>query len=248
MAILVLEHSSRSGIQRFGRILRDYSHRLRIVKLHEGDPLPPDLDDVDGIVSCGGPQSAADDSLEWLEGEMDLIRQAHERDLAIVGLCLGSQITARALGGTVERMPDWPEIGWHPVKLTAVGREDPVHAGLPWEMTAAHWHGDQVAELPPDARLLASSDRCKVQAWSAGLRTYCFQYHPEIDRDSFNDFVADSPDALQRAGLTPEALREDTGQHYAEYERLTNRLFESLALFVMPVDRRYKGLLKDLHH
>jgi GMP synthase (glutamine-hydrolysing) len=248
MAILVLEHSSRSGILRFGKILRDYSHRLRIVKLHEGDPLPPDLDDVDGIVSCGGPQSATDDSLDWLEGEMELIRLARERDLPIVGLCLGCQITARALGGRVERMGEEPEIGWHEVKLSPVGREDPVHAGLPWRMMAAHWHGDHVAELPPDARLLASSERCKVQAWAVGLRTYCFQYHPEIERQSFEDFAADTPEALERFGMPIEELRRQTAQHYAEFERLTTRLFESLALLVMPVDRRYRGLVKDLHH
>ncbi len=248
MAILVFEHSSRSGILRFGKVLRDYSHRLNIVKLHEGDPLPPDLDDVDGIVSCGGPQSATDDSLEWLEGEMELIRQAHDRDLPIVGLCLGCQIVARAVGGTVERMADGPEIGWGEIKLSPIGREDPVHAGLPWRMAAAHWHGDHVVELPPDARLLASSERCKVQAWSLGLRTYGFQYHPEIERTSFNEFAADAPDALKNSGLTVDELRAETEDRYPEFERLTTRLFESLALLVMPVDRRYRGLIKDLHH
>lgn len=248
MALLVFEHSSRSGILRFGKTLRDYSHLLRILKLHEGDPLPPDLDDVDGIVSCGGPQSATDGSLDWLEGEMDLIRQAHERSLPVVGLCLGCQIVASALGGTVERMADGPEIGWHPVTLSPVGREDPVHVGLPWRMTAAHWHGDQVTELPPDARLLASSERCKVQAWALGLRTYGIQYHPEIEQDTFDHFAADSPGAVEKAGMKMEDLRRETEEHFPEFERLTSRLFESLALFVMPVDRRYKGLIKDLHH
>lgn len=248
MAILVFEHSSRSGILRLGKTLRDHSHRLRIVKLHEGDPVPPDLDDVDGIVSCGGPQSATDDSLGWLEGEMDLIRHANERDLPIVGLCLGCQIVARALGGRVERMMEDPEIGWHEIKLTPVGREDPAHAGLPWRMVAAHWHGDHVAELPPEAHLLASSERCEVQAWSLGLRTYCFQYHPELEQHSYDDFAGDAPDVLDRLELPLSELRRQTDKQYPEFERLTNRLFESLAILVMPVDRRYRGLIKDLHH
>jgi len=248
MAILVLEHSSRSGILRFGKTLRDYSHRLRVLKLHKGDSLPPDLDDVDGIVSCGGPQSATDDSLPWLAGEMELIRRAHAMDMPVVGLCLGCQIVARALGGTVERMSEEPEVGWHEVGLTPVGREDPVHSGLPWRMMAAHWHGDHVSELPADARLLASSERCKVQAWALGLRTYGIQYHPELEHHSFDDFAADAPEVLEHIGMPVEELRRQTRHHYDEFERLTTRLFQSLALFVMPVDRRYKGLVKDLHH
>lgn len=248
MAILVFEHTTRSGVQRLGHTLRNYGHRLRFVRRHLGDPIPMDLDDVDGIISCGGPQSANDDSLPWLEGEMALLRQAHEREMPVVGLCLGSQILARALGGEVSTMSDGPEFGWREVALTPPGREDPIHAGIPWKSIQAHFHYDCVTELPPGAKLLASSDCCKVQAWTIGLRTYAFQYHPEIDFATMAEVATDDPEMLSKSHLSQEELRTQTDQHFPAFERLTNRLFENIALLLMPVDRRYRGLVKDLHH
>src|SRR6266404_4742733 len=98
MSILVFEHSDTSGSERLGQTLRDYGQRLRIVRLHDGDDVPGDLDNVDGIISCGGPQSAYDDSVAWLEPQMALMRQASAIAMHILGLCLGCQILARALG------------------------------------------------------------------------------------------------------------------------------------------------------
>src|SRR5690242_13136135 len=132
MAILVFEHSNDSGSERLGETLRDYGARLRVLHLHEGDHVPGDLDDVDGIISCGGPQAAYDDSVPWLEAQMNLMRQAHAEEMPVLGICLGSQILARALGGKVEKNPAGIEFGWHEVKLNPVGREDPLHAGIAW--------------------------------------------------------------------------------------------------------------------
>lgn len=248
MAILIFEHSNSTNAERLGVTLRDYGHRIRIVKLHLGEIMPVDLDNIDGIVSCGGPQSAYDDSHEWIEPQMSLLRQANELGMPIVGLCLGSQILARALGGRVEKMSGGIEFGWHDVKLTPVGREDSIHTGLPWNALMFHHHRDHVAELPAGARLLAGSSRCKVQAWAVGLRTYGFQYHPEVTPATIERWIRQEPDALKEAGISAEQLREQTEQHYPAFERLTQRMFESIALFLMPVDRRYEGIVKELHH
>jgi GMP synthase (glutamine-hydrolysing) len=247
MAILIFEHSPRSTIARLGLTLRDTGHRLRIVALHRGEPIPPDLDDVDGIISCGGPQSATDDALEWLEPEMELLRAAHEAEMPIVGLCLGCQILARALGGEVGRM-EKPEIGWHEVSLTPVGREDPLFAGVAWKSMQPHWHHEHVTALPPGARLLASSAHCKGQAWSAGLRTYAFQWHVEMNRDSLDGFAQHDAAGMKAAHATLDALHKGTETHWPAFERLSQRLFDQIALLLMPVDRRFRGLVKDLHH
>lgn len=248
MSILIFEHSDSTNAERLAITLRDYGHRLRILKLHRGENVPVDLDDVDAIVSCGGPQSAYDDSHDWLEPQMSLMRQAHALQLPIVGLCLGSQILARALGGKVERMKGGIEFGWHEVKLNPVGREDVVHAGLPWTGLMFHHHRDHVSELPLGAKLLASSIKCKVQSWVCGLRTYGFQHHPEVTTDTIERWMREEPEALREAGITSDSLREQTGRNFTAFERLTDRLFESIALFVMPVDRRYAGITKELHH
>lgn len=251
MSILIFEHSDSTGAERLGQTLRDYGHRLRIVRVHEGDQVPADLDNVDGIISCGGPQAAYDDSIEWLSPQMQLMRQAREIDMPIVGLCLGCQILARALGGNVEKMPNGGggiEFGWHEVKLNPVGREDVIHTGIAWSSIQFQHHRDHVSKLPAGARTLSSSDRCKVQAWALGLRTYGFQYHPEITIDTIETWMREEPEALEEAGVTPNQLRAQTEQYFPAFERLSERLFESIALFLMPVDRRYQGLVKDLHY
>lgn len=248
MAILVIKHSPHAGIHRLGETLNDYGHRLRTVAVHEGDTLPPDLDDVDGIVSCGGAPSANDDSLEWLAPEMDLIRAAHEHGLPVVGLCLGAHITARALGGTVMPCDDGIQLGWFDVRLNHIGREDPLHAGIAWTSPQFHWNREQVTKPPDGARVLASSHRCKIECWALGLRTYAFQYHPEIHRQTIDTWIDDDPYALEEANETREELATQTKQHFPTMQRLTDRLFQSIALLLMPVDRRYKGVAKELHH
>lgn len=248
MAILVFEHSNSGGTERLGETLRDIGHRLNVLNLHEGDAVPPDLDDVDGIISCGGPQSAYDDSLEWLGLQMRLMRQAHELQMPIVGLCLGSQILARALGGTVERNPAGIELGWHEVNLNPAGREDPLHAGLAWDMMMFQHHRDHVSQLPLGAKLLASSGCCKVQSWMTGLRTYGFQYHPEVTVETIERWIREEPEALTEAKLTVDQIRRETQKQYPTFERLSQRLFDNIAMLLMPVDRRYSGLVKDLHY
>lgn len=248
MAIFVFEHSDLAGVERLGVALNDLGHNLRILRLHDGDAVPGDLDDCDGIISMGGPQSAAEDAAPYMAEEMNRLREAHQRGLPIVGICLGCQMLARALGGKVEKNPAGIELGFTEVKLTPPGREDPLHAGLAWSSFMMQHHRDHVSQLPPGARLIASSAKCKVQTWALGLRSYGFQYHPEVSTDVIDAWIRDEPEALMEAGLTAEQLREQIAKHYAAFERLTDRLFEQIALFLMPVDRRYQGLVKDLHH
>jgi len=248
MATLVIEHAENVGSLRLGEVLRDQGHRLRVVRVQRDEPLPSDLDEIDAIVTCGGSASALDDSLPWIVQEMDLLRQAHAAALPIVGICLGSQLLARALGGTVAEMDGGVELGWHDVSLTPTGREDPILAGIAWTSPQLHWHRFHASELPEGARLLASSDRTKAQAWSIGLRTYAFQYHPEWKDTTMDVLAAERPEDLEEAGVTREALREQTQKHYPTCARLAQRLFESIALLLMPVDRRYAGVVKDLHH
>jgi len=247
MAIVILEHSPSTGAMRLAAALRDYGHRLRVIELHAGAAVPADLDDTDGIVATGGAYSANDNE-PWMEPEMKLLAMADEVQLPVIGICLGSQVLARALGGEVGPMEGGIELGWHEVALTPAGAEDPLYAGIAWTSMQFHWHQDQVTKVPDGARVLATSQRCQTQAWACGLRTYGFQYHPEVYAETPEAWAARHPDDLLKAGITLDALKTGTAEHYRAFERLSCRLFESIAMLLVPADRRYQGLVKDLHH
>jgi len=246
MSILVVEHSPNFGAGILARTLRDFGNRLRIVRADRGDALPADLDGITGIVSCGGPQ-AAYGTEPWLATEMALIRDAHGAGIPVVGLCLGAQLLAAALGGEVRKSPT-PEVGWFDVKLSPVGREEALLAGVAWTSHQFCWHFDEVATLPESARVLASSERCKVQAFGVGLYSYGFQYHFEWDREFIAKEIELCDDELRAAGADANGIRAELERHGPTAERLSRRLSESIALLLMPVDRVNRGVARDLHH
>lgn len=238
-----------------GEKLRSYGQHLEVLRLDQGDALPADLREVDGVVAAGGPQSPLDDSLPWLADEIAFLRAASEAHLPVVGLCLGCQLLGRALGGQVRPLAGEGdeqsaaiELGWHEVKLTPTGREDPIYAGIAWQSLQMHWHRFQVTDLPPGARLLASSRICRIQAWARGQRTYGFQYHPEVYPETIEAWADDGREDMTEAGISRDELKRQTEKNYPGFARLADRLFERISLVLMAPDRRYAGLTKDLHH
>ncbi len=248
MSTVVLEHSDSTGAERLGIALRDHGHRLRVVRPDRGEPIPVDLDDVDAIVACGGPQSSIDDGVDWIGAEMAFLRSAHEASIPVVGICLGSQILARALGGTVAPVTGHRQCGWNEIILTPAGREDPIFGGQKWRSRQVTWHQHHVTDVPTGARVLARSEAVPVQAWAVGLRTYAFQYHPEVGPATIAGWADQEPHALDEAGLTRGHLDEETVREYPAFARLSDRLFQTIALLLMPLDRRFAGIAKDLHH
>ena len=238
MATLIIECSDLAASRRLGTTLADHGHRLDVRRLHHGDALPPDLAGVDAVACLGGPQSANDDTLEWMPAVLDLLRAAHASGVPVLGICLGCQLLARALGGRVDSMPNGSRHGWSPVELSPAGREDPVHKGLPWSMTSFHWNNDCVVELPPDAATLAHGVDGEIQVWMSGIRSYGVQHHPEIDREQVDLWAADDADLLRERGVELDTLQADTDRHFDEFHRLTNRFFEAVAMLLMPLDRR----------
>lgn len=235
MSILVFQHHPSETTSVLGRTLTEHGHRLNVINLHEGDPLPVDLDDVSGLVIMGGPQNVDETTdYPWLEGEMEFIRNAKERGLPMVGICLGAQLIAKALGGEVGGMAK-PEVGFGMVKLTMPKFVDPVMQGIRWEFPAFHLHGQEVTKLPPGGMPIAMSDACKIQAFRVGLNIYCFQYHFEADRALIQTF-AQFP-LMQKGGLDAEAVKKQLDEYYTEYRRLGDRLCENITLLLMPVDR-----------
>jgi GMP synthase (glutamine-hydrolysing) len=240
MALIVFEHHPLETAGRLGTVLNEQGHRLRHLQLHRGDPVPPDLDDVDGVIAMGGPMNVNEaDQHDWMTPELDFLKAAHEADLPVVGICLGAQLIAHALGGTVEAM-DTPEIGLHPIKASFFGTTDPIHLGLPWEMPMFHAHAQHITTPPPGGTPapLYSSPACNCEAFRVGLNTYGFQYHFEWTRRMIEMLVHDDPDFYGRGGTSPEELIHQLGPQYDLYRHLGDRLCRNLAHLLFPLDKR----------
>ncbi len=135
------------------------------------------VNEADALIFMGGPMSANDDH-PYLQREIQYIRDARERGQMILGVCLGAQLIAKALGAGVHANAV-KEIGWAPVTFTPAAANDPLFAGLREAEMIFHWHGETFT-LPSGAELLASSDRCRNQAFRVGNRMYGLQFHLEV--------------------------------------------------------------------
>ncbi len=153
-------------------------HSTSATHLYAAEPLPTPAD-VDLLVVFGGPMNVDQTAdYPWLAVERAFIRQCIAADCAVLGLCLGAQLVAAALGASV-RQHAHAEIGWFPIEWTAEAQAINWLAALPSPLTVLHWHGDSI-ELTPAMRLLARSDGCSVQAFSVGQRVLGLQFHLEI--------------------------------------------------------------------
>ena len=179
MPILVIQHSNTSSAATIGEALVRHGLRCRTIRLAAGEPLPSDLDGIDGIISMGSSDSATDDGLPWIAQEIALLKAACAAQRPVLGVCLGAQLLARALGGRVSKMTDNASVGLCRIDLTTAGRDDPLFRGLPWYGSWPSWHIDEISELPPDARLLAKSEECGIEAFAHGIFAYGVQFHPE---------------------------------------------------------------------
>jgi GMP synthase-like glutamine amidotransferase len=183
MSILVVRHEPFEHLGRFAEILKQNNIPFYYKDL--GEPL--ELDGYHGVIVMGGPQSA-NDSLPGLLAELKLIEQAVVREVPVLGICLGAQLIAKALGARVYRNPE-KEIGWAGVYFTAAAEGDHVFGGIASPANLFHWHGETF-DLPGGAEWLAYSDKCRHQAFRFGRNVYGVQFHPEITPEMIVDWSA----------------------------------------------------------
>lgn len=232
MPIIVIQHNERNRPGRLGMTLRDHGFDQRIIRVDLAEPLPQDFDDVDGVISMGGPQQV-DEGHAWIQPELDFLREAHERALPVVGVCLGHQLVAKALGGEVGNA-EQGEIGFVDVNIHPKAQTETLLAGIAWTSAQFQRHTYEVKEAPAGARVLASSDRCKVQAMAIGMRTFGFQYHFEADTDFIDYATSSAKTALHAMGTTTEEFSKDMQTKYPAFARLADRLCINIATYLIP--------------
>jgi GMP synthase (glutamine-hydrolysing) len=222
-----LQHVPFEGIAHIGSWARERGHRLAGTFVpEEGLPGPGD---VDMLVVLGGPMSVHDESTHpWLVPEKALIRSAMKSGVSVLGICLGGQLVADALGARVVRNGE-PEIGWFPVRLTEAGRGATVLGALSEEFEALHWHGE-VFGVPFGAVKAAQSEACAGQAFEvAGGRVVALQFHLEATRSSAAELIANCPEDLVDAPYvqTAEEILRDEAV-FDEANRLMDAVLDAM--------------------
>jgi GMP synthase (glutamine-hydrolysing) len=216
VSMLLVQHEPREGP---GSLTRLLPPGTRIVRAWE-EPIPSE---PDSLLLLGGGMSA-NDELPFIRDEIALIRRSLDAGKAVLGLCLGSQLLAKALGGTVFKAPR-KEIGFYRVRLLPDAAADALFAEAPSDFVAFHWHGDTFT-LPPGAVALASSTITPLQAFRYGERAWGAQFHPEMNAELLQAFIETGAADLDEAGVDPSALLAAAPRELPRLAQISAPLFQ----------------------
>jgi GMP synthase-like glutamine amidotransferase len=223
----VLQHVPFEDEARVGAWAKERGLSVSRTPLFESDVMPG-ADDFDWLVVMGGPMGVHDERrFPWLTAEKRLVGEAIAAGKVVLGVCLGAQLIADAMGARVYRHSH-REIGWFPVKLTAEGETSPLFGELPREFTAFHWHGD-IFDIPADAVRTAESEGCVNQAFEYEGRVVGLQFHLESTAGSVQALVENCREDLVEGPYVQSedgilSLRESSGGLNAVMDRLLDGL------------------------
>jgi len=227
MHVHVLQHASFESIAGIEPLLIARGAKITTTRFHE-NPALPSLDGLDLIIAMGGPMSVNDEAaLPWLIDEKYFVRDAVKRGTPVLGVCLGAQLIASALGARVYRNTQ-KEIGWFPIEAVPT-ITDGAQFVFPEKLNAFHWHGETF-DLPPGAVHLARSAACKHQAFQVGRRTLALQFHLEVTPVAVQSFVDNFESELRPAPFiqTKPELLAAPQTAYAEINVWMSRVLDYL--------------------
>ena len=222
--IAIFRHAPTEGPGYFASFLEARGRPWRLIAVDAGDPVPDQADAFAGLVFMGGPMSVNDD-LPWIPPALALIRQAVDRDVPVLGHCLGGQLMAKALGGAVGPNPV-KEIGWGRVRAAATA------AARHWlgdveDFDAFHWHGETFS-LPPGAENILSSAHCAHQAYALG-KHLGLQCHVEMTDAMIREWCVVGADEIAAARSpavqTPEQMLAENPARLPALNRVADQLY-----------------------
>ena len=226
--LLVFQHSAREPLGVFDPMLRRAGFRIRYVNFSRQPDQRPDVSRYNGLVVLGGPMNVDEtDRFPHLTTEIAAIREALALGIPVLGICLGAQLLAAALGANV-RPHTVREIGWYPLNPTADAAQDPLCRHLGAQQHVFQWHA-YTFDLPDGAVHLASTPTCPNQAFRHGDRAYGLQFHLEADEHLIQRWlhVPEYRSEAESAGTAHalDRILRDTHDHSAQALSLSQRVF-----------------------
>ncbi len=231
MRLLVFQHIPVEHPGSFRDFLAADGVAWDAVELDAGEPIPS-LACYDALLVMGGPMDTwHEDRYPWLAAEKRAIAEAVlGLGMPTLGVCLGAQLLAEALGGEVAPMAA-PEVGVLDVEVTAEGRRDPLLRGLGPALKCLQWHSSEVVRLPPGARVLARSPACAVQAFAATRSAYGIQFHVEQTLGTVPEWgcvpvYRSALDGIMGAGALAR-LEDEVSRHMPAFEDAARHLYDN---------------------
>lgn len=213
--ILFLQHILIEGPETLGGYLRDQGLETQTVHLYAGERLPESLKGIRAVICLGGPMNVDEEQVyPWLIPEIRLIQNVVKEQVPFLGICLGSQLLAKACGATVVKSPA-REVGFYDVELTHEGDGDALFKGVSSPLEVYQWHED-MWQLPSGGKLLATGSQCPHQAFKVGSQAYGLQFHIEITDQSIREwsesYLSQSPESvnLEKTMLRDYEERKET--------------------------------------
>ncbi len=196
MRVAIVENTRVTEVGQVGIALAEAGAKTATIRAYAGEPLP-DLDAFDALVVFGGEQNARDDEKHpYLPELASLMRRFGDSAKAVLGICLGSQLLARAYGGE-NLIGAAPEFGWRSIGRTEAGRRDPVLSVMPDRFLSFQWHDDTFT-LPQGSAHLAENEAARHQAFRLGRAAYGFQFHFEANREVVRNWMTHFPEVIER--------------------------------------------------
>ncbi len=185
--ILIAKHIDIEGPGTFGDFLKERKLPFTIVELGSSEKLPRDLKEIQAVVVLGGPMNVyEEDKYPFLKEENRFIQNVVQEEIPYLGICLGSQLLAKACGAPVVKSPV-KEVGWYKIRLTPDGKKDLFLKGFDPKIDIYHWHEDMF-QIPSNGVLLATSDGCPHQTFRVGKNAYGIQFHIEVTDKSIKEW------------------------------------------------------------
>lgn len=196
MRIHYLQHVPFESIENIGVWAQERGHEITSTLVYDNDRFPS-VSDFDLLVILGGPMGVNDtERFSWLVKEKEFIKETIRQRKMVLGICLGAQLIAEAIGGRVYKN-QYKEIGWFPVKLTEEAKNTLFFKEIPSEFYPFHWHGDTF-ELPAEAKKIAFSKGCVNQAFVYEDHVIGLQFHLESSESSIKKLIENCGDEIEQ--------------------------------------------------